>query len=142
MRIAIGADHGGFEMKGMIRELVEQLGHSVEDVGCSNSDSVDYPVFAQNVCELVLETNCEAGILICGTGIGMSMAANRNGSIRAAVCTEEFTARMSREHNDANVLCLGARVIGPDIAKEIVKVWLSTEFSGGRHLRRIDQYSD
>ncbi len=142
MRIAIGGDHGGFEMKGMIRELVEQLGHSVEDVGCSSSDSVDYPVFAKNVCELVLETNCEAGILICGTGIGMSMAANRNASIRAAVCTEGFTARMSREHNDANVLCLGARVVGPDIAKEIVKVWLSTEFSGGRHQRRIDQYSD
>ncbi len=142
MRIAIGTDHGGFEMKEMVKKFVEIIGHSVEDVGCSSIESVDYPDFAKDVCELVGNKSCEAGILICGTGIGMSMAANKYSTVRAAVCTEEFTARLSREHNNANVLCLGARVIGPDIAKEIVRVWLSTEFAGGRHRRRIELYSD
>ncbi len=142
MRIAIGADHGGYEMKEMVKKLIDQLGHEAEDVGCSSNDSVDYPEFAKNVVNLITSRSSEVGILICGTGIGMSMVANKNKLIRAAVCTEEFTARMSREHNNANVLCLGARVIGPDIAEEIVKVWLSTDFAGGRHQRRIDQYSD
>ncbi len=142
MKIAIGADHGGFQMKELIGELIDQLGHSIEDVGCSTADSVDYPEYAKHVCELVHTNECDAGILICGTGIGMSMAANRYRRIRAAVCNEEFSARLSREHNNSNVLCLGARVIGSGIAKEIVKVWLSTDFTGGRHQRRVDQFSD
>ncbi len=141
MKIAIGADHGGFDMKEMIRELVIEQGHSVEDVGCFSAESVDYPEFSKGVCELIRSKSCEAGILVCGTGLGMSMAANKYGDIRAAVCSEEFSARMSREHNDANVLCLGARVIGAGLAKEIVTVWLASDFSGGRHQDRIAQFS-
>lgn len=141
MKIAIGADHGGFDLKEIIKEYAVQLGHKVVDVGCDSNDSVDYPDFAKSVCESIDNRISDAGILICGTGLGMSMAANKYQTIRAAVCNEEFTARLSREHNDANVLCLGARVIGNGIAKEIVKVWLSTDFSGGRHLNRINRFS-
>jgi len=140
MRVAIGCDHGGIDLK---RQVVHQLDHqgvAVLDLGCDSTDSVDYPVFARAVCVSVLNREVDCGILICGTGIGMSMVANRFAGIRAALCHELFTARMSREHNDANVLCLGARVVGPGLALEIVKTWLHTEFSGGRHLRRIEMF--
>ena len=108
--------------------------------GCNSTDSVDYPNFAKSVSELVREGKCRSGILMCGTGIGMSMAANRIPGIRAALCNEMFSAKMSREHNDANILCLGARVIGPGLAAAIVRIWLTTEFAGGRHQRRIDMF--
>ncbi len=140
MRVAIGCDHGGIDLK---RDVVRQLTHDqvqLLDLGCDSHDSVDYPVFARAVCAAVLNGEADFGILICGTGIGMSMAANRMPGIRAALCHELFTARMSREHNNANVLCLGARVIGPGLALEMVKTWLGTEFAAGRHLRRIEMF--
>ena len=137
MNVAVGCDHGGFTLK---REIVHHLlgaGHEVNDVGCPSEESVDYPEFAERVCAAVLGGQSARGILICGTGIGMAMAANRHRQIRAALCHEPFSARMSREHNDANVLCLGGRVLGPSLALEIVRVWMETAFAGGRHLRRI-----
>ncbi len=142
MKIAIGADHGGFELKQQLVDLVETLGHQIVDVGCHSKESVDYPRFAEAVCEKIIESQADAGILVCGTGIGMAIAANRHKKIRAAICHDDYTARMSREHNNANVLCLGARVIGHGVAEEIVKIWLKTDFSGGRHQQRIAQFSD
>jgi len=138
MQIALGCDHGGFELKKELVPLLERLGHTIVDLGTYSEESVDYPDFADQVCAAIKDGRCARGILICGTGIGMSIAANRHRHIRAALCHEAFTARMSREHNDANVLCLGARVLGNAIALDIVKVWLATEFAGGRHLRRIN----
>ena len=137
MNVAVGCDHGGFTLK---REIVHHLlgaGHEVNDVGCPSEESVDYPEFAERVCAAVLGGQPARGIPICGTGIGMAMAASRHRQIRAALCHEPFSARMSREHNDANVLCLGGRVLGPSLALEIVRVWMETGFAGGRHLRRI-----
>ncbi len=142
MRIAIGSDHGGFELKELLVPLIKELGHSAEDVGCYSHDSVDYPDFAKIVCHKVSNSFSDTGILICGTGIGMSIAANRSRSIRAALCHDHYTASLSREHNNANVLCIGARVLGNGVAEEIVKTWLSTDFAGGRHQRRISQFSD
>ncbi|WP_457574972.1 ribose 5-phosphate isomerase B [Desulfolithobacter sp.] len=141
MKIAIGSDHGGFDFKQLIIDLLEKLGQEVVDVGCYSRDSVDYPEFADAVCTKVRSGDCERGILICGTGIGMSIAANRHRDIRAALCHESYTARMSREHNNANVLCLGGRVLGVEIALEIVTTWVRTEFAGGRHQRRLDMLS-
>ena len=137
MKIAIGSDHGGFELKEKIRNLVIELGHEVKDMGCYSPDPVDYPVYGREVAESVAFGRYERGILICGTGIGMSIAANRIPGVRATLCHELLTARMSREHNDSNVLCMGGRVIGPGLAEEMVKVWLTTPFAGGRHSRRI-----
>lgn len=141
MKIVIGSDHGGLALKKNILALLQELGHDGEDVGCFENDSVDYPQFADLVCERVAKGHADRGILICGTGIGMSMAANRHDNIRAALCSEQYTARMSREHNDANVLCMGERVTGPGIADAIVRTWLSTSFDGGRHLRRIELFN-
>ena len=137
MKVALGCDHGGFALKEHILDLLRELGHEVADFGTMNGESVDYPEIAAAVCEPVAAGECQRGVLICGTGIGISMAANRNSAIRAALCTESFSARMSREHNDANVLCLGGRTIGPGLAEDIVRVWMAAEFAGGRHLRRI-----
>ena len=137
MNIAVGSDHGGFALKSEIVRYLIDAGHEVNDVGCPSEESVDYPEFAERVCAAVLGGQSARGILICGTGIGMAMAANRHRQIRAALCHEPFSARMSREHNDANVLCLGGRVLGPSLALEIVRVWMETGFAGGRHLRRI-----
>ena len=139
MKIAIGSDHGGFELKETVKPLLKELGHEVEDVGCYSLDSVDYPQEAKKVVALIKEGKVQRGILICGTGIGMSIAANRTPGIRATLCHELFTAEMSRRHNDSNVLCMGGRVIGPGLALEMVKVWLSTPFEGGRHTRRLCQ---
>ena len=141
MKISVGSDHGGFDLKQQVVDFLRQQGHEVVDAGCESLQSVDYPDFAGTVCELVRSGECERGILICGTGIGMSIAANRYREIRAALCHEGFTARMSREHNNANVLCLGARVIGPALALDIVSQWLMAEFAGGRHQRRLDMLS-
>ena len=141
MKIAVGSDHGGFEFKQLILDFLNGQGIDVEDAGCFSLDSVDYPDFADKVCLKVQNKECDRGILVCGTGIGMSISANRHRDIRAALCHEAFTARMSREHNNANVLCLGGRVIGPEIALDIVRTWVETEFAGGRHQRRIDKFS-
>jgi len=140
VRVAIGCDHGGIDLKSTIITVLEDLGHEVDDQGCNSTDSVDYPEFARSVSSLVAEGKRDCGILICGTGIGMSMAANRIPGIRAALCNEMFSAKMSREHNNANILCLGARVIGPGLAAEIVKTWMTADFAGGRHQRRIDMF--
>lgn len=141
VKIAIGADHGGFHLKEMVRILVDELGHEVQDLGCYSTASVDYPDLARLVCEKVDAGIVDRGILICGTGLGMSMAANRYAHVRAALCHDHYTARMSREHNNANVLCMGERVIGHGVAEDIVRIWLAEEFSGGRHLGRIELYS-
>lgn len=141
MNIAIGSDHGGFELKQFIVVLLERRGDTVLDLGAHSGASVDYPDFAVQVCEKVLSGEAKYGILVCGTGIGMSMAANRYRGVRAALCHDEYTARLSREHNDANVLCLGDRVLGKGVAEGIVEVWLNTEFGGGRHQMRISKFS-
>ncbi len=141
MKIAIGCDHGGFELKAAIIEEIKSLGHEVEDCGCYSTDSVDYPIFAEAVCEKVKTGVCGRGVLICGTGIGMSLAANRHRTIRAALCHDYYTARMSREHNNANVLCIGARVTGLAVALDMITAFFTTEFEGGRHQRRIAMFS-
>ena len=141
MKIAVGSDHGGFECKQMIIRFLQDRGQEVIDQGCYSTESVDYPDFADKVCAGIQRGEYERGILICGTGIGMSIAANRHRDIRAALCHEAYTARMSREHNNANVLCFGGRVLGPEIALDVVGIWVETEFSGGRHQRRLDKMS-
>ncbi len=137
MKIAIGADHAGFRLKNLIKDHFKE--HSFVDVGTHSEDSCDYPDFAQLVGEEVAAGRVDAGIVICGTGIGISISANKVKGIRAALCTNEFMAEMSRRHNNANVLALGARVIGDDLALRIVKVWLNTGFDGGRHERRVEK---
>ncbi|MDH5299225.1 MAG: ribose 5-phosphate isomerase B [Desulfobulbaceae bacterium] len=137
MKIAIGCDHGGIDLKEAVVKVIKELGHEVDDQGCFSSESVDYPQFAKAVCAKVQAGQSDRGILLCGTGIGMSMVANKFTGIRAALCQEIFSARMSREHNDANVLCMGARIVGLGLAEEVVRTWLTTEFAGGRHQRRI-----
>ena len=140
MKIAIGCDHGGIDLKETVAKVVQDLGHEVDDQGCFDEESVDYPEFAKAVCAKVQAGQCDRGILLCGTGIGMSMVANKFTDIRAALCQEIFSARMSREHNDANVLCMGARIVGPGLAEEVVRTWIATEFAGGRHQRRISMF--
>ena len=139
MRIAIGSDHAGFAMKQMIVGLLSELGHSCEDFGCFNSNSVDYPDIARPVAEAVSNKSFDRGILVCSTGIGMSIVANKVPGIRAAVCHDTFSARRAREHNDANVLCLGEWVIGQGLMREIVTTYLSADFAGGRHARRVEK---
>jgi len=141
VKIAIGSDHGGFDMKEIVAAFLRDLGHEVEDAGCYSKDSIDYPVIADKVCKLVQDGTCLQGILICGTGIGVSIAANRHRNIRAALCHEAYTARMSRQHNNANILCFGGRVLGIEIALDVVGTWVETSFEGGRHQRRIDMFS-
>jgi ribose 5-phosphate isomerase B len=136
--IYIGNDHAGYEMKRELKKSLEQMRIKVIDVGSFNADSVDYPDLAYAVCTKVREEKGSLGILICGTGIGMAMTANKQSGIRAAMCTHETMARLARLHNDANVLCLGARIIGMELAKDIIKVFIETEFSGeDRHKKRI-----
>lgn len=135
--IIIGSDHGGFKLKSEIIKHLQELGYEVSDLGCYNTESCDYPIIAKAVAEKVLEENSR-GILVCGTGIGVSIAANRFNGIRASHCTDTFTARMTRMHNDSNILCLGERITGVGLALDIVDIWLKTEFEGGRHQKRID----
>ena len=142
MKVVLAADHGGYDLKESIQKYLVSAGHEVVDVGCYSSESVDYPDFAEKAVTRIMSGKSQMGILICGTGIGMSIAANRYRSIRAANCFNVYTAQMSREHNNANVLCLGARVLEPGDALEIVRVWLATEFAGGRHQVRIAKFSD
>ena len=141
MKIFIGSDHGGFAMKEVLKKELEGK-FDIEDCGCFNEESVDYPDVAQNTCNKVLEAEKSLGILICGTGIGISIAANKVKGIRAALCNNEYMAQMSKNHNNANVLCLGGRVIGEEIAKSIVDTFLSSEFEGGRHERRVNKIED
>ncbi len=139
MNIAIGSDHAGFGLKEDLLTLLKDLSFDIIDCGTSSTDSVDYPDFGEKVSRLVSEGGVDRGILICGTGIGMSMVANKFPNVRASLCNDLFSARMSRLHNDANVLVLGGRVIGKDLASEITKTWLNTPFEGERHLRRLDK---
>ena len=142
MKISLGCDHGGYSLKAEIVSLLKERGDSVIDRGTSGPGSVDYPDFALPVARDVTEGRAEFGILICGTGIGMAMTANKVRGIRAANVSDVYSARMSRLHNNANVLALGARVIGPGLAREIVEVFLSTPFEGGRHERRVGKIAD
>ena len=138
MQIAIGADHGGYEYKQQIIEFLKSNGYTVNDFGTYSNDSCDYPEFAKKVAHAVASGEYERGILVCGTGIGMSIVANKQKGIRAALCSDLFSAKATREHNDSNILCLGARVIDMDLALKITEVWLDTPFSNEeRHLRRI-----
>ena len=140
MKLAIGCDHGGFELKEEILKFVRTVANiQVSDFGPAGKESVDYPDFGAKVSEAVAQGTMDRGILICGTGIGMSIVANRYPNVRAALCHDHFTAQMSREHNDANVLVMGERVIGKGVALEIVKTWLDTAFAGGRHQKRLDK---
>jgi ribose 5-phosphate isomerase B len=137
VRIAIGADHGGFRLKEQVRAFLEAEGHEVHDFGTHSEDSVDYPDFAGKVAQAVAGGAFDCGILICGTGIGMSIAANKVPGVRAAVCHEAYTARMARAHNNANILCMGGRVLGEGVALDVVRTFLTTSFEGGRHARRV-----
>jgi ribose 5-phosphate isomerase B len=139
MRIAIGSDHRGFDTKRRLVPLVRQLGHEVIDVGPEGGDSVDYPDYAFEVAQSVSQGRVDRGILICGTGIGMCIAANKVKGVRAAPCHDSITVEMSRRHNDANVLCLSADLLGDELIGRIVRLWLETEFEGGRHARRVDK---
>ncbi len=139
MRIAIGSDHAGFDLKSEILSFLCMEGCDIQDMGAFSPDSVDYPDYAHLVVREMLEGRADLGILICGTGIGMSITANRYPGIRAALCTDAFMARLSREHNDANVLCLGARVVGVGLALDIVNAWINASFAGGRHQRRVEK---
>lgn len=139
MKIAIGSDHGGFMLKSEILKHIDGKGYEVKDFGCYSTDSVDYPDVGHAVAEAVAKGEYDRGILICGTGIGISIAANKVPGIRAALCGDCFSAKASREHNNANILALGERVIGTELAKMITDIWLTTEFSGGRHSGRVDK---
>ena len=136
-KIIIGSDHGGFNLKKEIINYLNDKKHEIVDLGCYTTDSCDYPVIAKSVANEVLKTG-NKGILVCGTGIGVSITANRFNGIRASHCTDTFTARMTRMHNDSNILCLGERITGVGLALDIVDIWLNTEFEGGRHKKRID----
>ena len=138
MEILIGSDHGGYKLKQEIIKYLNELGHTVEDCGCYSEESYDYPDIAQDVAKKVLLKGKRA-ILVCGTGIGMSIAANRFKGIRASHCTDTFTARMTRMHNNSNILCLGERITGTGLALDIVEIWLNTDFQGGRHEIRINK---
>jgi len=139
MRIAIGSDHRGFDAKRRIIVLLNQLGHEVLDIGPEGNESVDYPDFAFEVGRAVRDGRVHRGILICGTGIGMCIAANKVPGVRAAPCHDSITAEMSRRHNNANVLCLSADMLGDDLIGRMVRIWLETEFEAGRHARRVEK---
>jgi ribose 5-phosphate isomerase B len=141
MRIAIGADHAGFALKQHLVATLEQLGHQVEDFGTHTDDPVDYPDICARVARAVADHSADRGVIVGGSGQGEQIAANKIATIRAALCNDLYTARMSREHNDANVLTLGGRIVGPGLADEIIRIWLDTAFAGGRHQRRVDQIS-
>ncbi|SPF55996.1 ribose-5-phosphate isomerase B [Candidatus Desulfosporosinus infrequens] len=142
MRVVLGSDHGGYKLKEAIRSHLEAQGLEVHDLGTHSTDAVDYPAYGFAVGTAIIKGEADLGIAICGTGQGISMAANKIRGIRAALCTETFSARMAREHNNANVLTLGGRVTGVGLALDIVDIFLKTEFAGGRHARRVNLISD
>lgn len=141
MKVALGADHGGVELKEEIKRLLQSLGVQYEDFGCNCDTSVDYPDYALPVAEKVASGEFDRGILVCGTGIGMSITANKIPGIRCALVHDVFSAKATRQHNDSNILAMGARVIGPGLAGEITKAWLQTDYEGGRHEKRLDKIS-
>lgn len=142
MKIAIGSDHVGFELKPAILEYLTELGYTVEDFGAHSGDRVDYPDYSKKVAEAVLSEEFDRGILICGTGVGISIAANKFKGIRAVVCSEPYSAKLSKEHNNTNILAFGSRVVGPELAKMIVKEWLDSKYEGGRHSKRVEKIRD
>lgn len=145
MKVAIASDHGGINIREEIKSLLEEMGIQYEDFGCECSTSVDYPDYALPVAEKVANGEFDRGILICGTGIGMSIAANKVKGIRCALVHDTFSARATREHNDTNMLAMGERVIGPGLARDIAQIWLTTDFEGGRHenrVKKITQYEN
>ena len=135
--LAIGCDHGGYELKEFIKDMLDAENVEYKDYGC-DGEPVNYPDYADKVCRAIQSGECYRGILVCGTGIGMSMAANKHAGIRAACCSDEYSTKMTRQHNDANVLCLGGRVVGFGLAADMVHIFLNTEFEGGRHLTRVN----
>lgn len=139
MKIAIASDHAGFELKELIKDYIIKTNNSVVDFGTNNSDSVDYPDFAVAASKAVSSGEVDRGILVCGSGQGMMMSANKFKNIRAALCNDLYSAKMSRLHNDSNILAIGGRIVGKDLALEIIKTWMETEFEGGRHQRRVDK---
>jgi ribose 5-phosphate isomerase B len=139
MKVALASDHGGINIKEEIKSLLDELGYQYEDFGCHCTDSVDYPDYALPVAEKVVSGEFDRGILICGTGIGMSIAANKVKGVRCALAHDTFSAKATRLHNDTNILAMGERVIGPGLARDIALTWLETEFEGGRHSRRVDK---
>ena len=141
-RIAVGSDHAGFNLKTHMIEWLKERGFEVIDCGCYSPESVDYPDIAEKTAAKVVDNTCERGILLCGTGIGISIAANKVKGIRAALCTNEYCAKMSRNHNNANILCMGARVTGVELAKSILDTFLKEEFEGGRHQVRLDTITE
>ena len=142
MRIAVGTDHRGYQIRSKVIELVERLGHEVEDVGTFSSEAVDYPDIAAQVSRKVSQGEADRGILVCGTGLGMCIAANKVRGIRAAACHDDLTAEMSRRHSDANVLCLSADLLGERLINRMIELWLSTPFEGGRHAQRIEKMAE
>ena len=142
MKLVIGSDHGGIHLKEVLKQHLAERGIEVQDAGTYTEESCDYPDIAVKVCREITNGSAERGILVCGTGIGMSMAANKVKGIRAALCGDVFSAAMSREHNNANVICMGERVLGPGLAVRILDAWLDTEFAGGRHERRVIKIMD
>ena len=140
--IVLGADHGGYELKNIIKAHLESCGFETIDVGTNSSDSCDYPIFASKLCQKLQNNEADLGILVCGTGIGMSMAANKHKGIRAACCSDTFSARLTRLHNNANVLCLGARVLGAGLALDLVNEFVNAEFEGDRHIKRLSLIED
>lgn len=140
--IAVGCDHAGFELKKRILKFLDSEGYEAKDFGTFSTESTDYPDIAGEIAGAVAKGEYERGILICGAGIGMSIAANKVPGIRAACCTDSYTARLAKEHNDANILTLGGRIVGPELGVEITKAWLQAEFQGGRHQARIDKISE
>lgn len=140
-KIIIGSDHGGFNLKQKIIEHLKSKGYEIDNVGCFSEESCDYPVIAKQVCEKVISENA-LGILVCGTGLGMSIYANKVKGIRASHCTDTFSARLTRQHNDSNILCLGERITGSGLALDIVDEWLNASFEGGRHQRRVDMINE
>ena len=142
MKIAMGCDHGGYALKCELIKHLEEQGHEVKDFGCYSTESCDYPEFGEAAARAVASGECERGIVICTTGIGISIAANKVKGIRAAVVTNEFMAEMTKRHNDANIIALGGRVLETEYALKLVDIWLDTEFEGGRHQRRVDMLNE
>ena len=142
MRIAIGADHRGFSVRTKVVDLLKQLGHEVEDVGTFSAEAVDYPDIAAEVAGRVSRGQVERGILVCGTGLGMCIAANKFHGVRAAPCHDDLTAELSRRHNDSNILCLSADLLGERLIDRMIELWLNTPFEGGRHARRVEKIID
>ena len=142
MKIAMGADHGGYSLKEVVKKHLVEAGHEVLDLGTHDTDSCNYPVYAEKVAYAVADKEADLGVLICGTGIGMSIAANKVKGIRAAAVSDCFTAQATREHNDSNIICLGERIVGPGLAMRIVDTWLEASFQGGRHQTRVDMINE